>query len=465
MRIALRCDGDATIGVGHVARCLRLANVLRRRGAHCQLVGRVSGTAAAIVRAAGVAVVPPPSGRPCGLPVDADAALVDSYDIPTAEIETAAVQLPLAVLLDGTEAPEGATVISYHLDAVQRLGETLGLLGPDFAPIDPRFAAARRERTGRRVLVTAGGGRVGKAAVRSALESLASDGRWEVYVAAHERPSGLPHGVDWGWEHDGLVARAIWADLALTAAGSAPYELACAGVPSLLLAVAENQVPIARAFERAGLARSIDARGGIQLGAIADAWERTTADAAELTAAGPAAIDGYGSFRVADGLLCLFDGSEPPTPLRYRPATRADRDLLLAWRNDPQTRAASRSRGIVEDAEHDGWLASVLADRDCTLLVACGADGPLGSVRFDRAGEEAEISVVLAPSRRGAGLGTRMIAEATELQLASRPELRRVVAEVGPENERSLAAFQRAGYRPLEDEPRGGGTLLAHSVD
>jgi RimJ/RimL family protein N-acetyltransferase len=67
-------------------------------------------------------------------------------------------------------------------------------------------------------------------------------------------------------------------------------------------------------------------------------------------------------------------------------------------------------------------------------------------VRFDRSGDEAEISILVAPDHQAAGAGTQAIREATELQLAARPALRRVVAKVSAENEASRRGFERAGY-------------------
>ena len=43
-------------------------------------------------------------------------------------------------------------------------------------------------------------------------------------------------------------------DVAVSAAGFTPYELACAGVPAVVVSVADNQVPVARALDRAGVA-------------------------------------------------------------------------------------------------------------------------------------------------------------------------------------------------------------------
>ena len=90
----------------------------------------------------------------------------------------------------------------------------------------------------------------------------------------------------------------------------------------------------------------------------------------------PATIDGYGAFRTRDGLLAALRGDPIPAVLRYRPATAADERLLLAWRNDPATRAASRRTEVVDAAAHARWLADVLTDPERVLLVAERAGEP-----------------------------------------------------------------------------------------
>ena len=43
-----------------------------------------------------------------------------------------------------------------------------------------------------------------------------------------------------------------WADVAISAAGSTAWELACMGLPAALIVVAENQTGIAAALVREG---------------------------------------------------------------------------------------------------------------------------------------------------------------------------------------------------------------------
>ena len=159
----------------------------------------IEGAAAELVAAGGIAARPPEPGAPAGRPADADALVVDSYELPSSEIEAARGELPVAAVIDGDDAPAGVIVLSYHLDAVERLPGRGGLLGPDFAPLDPRFAAARRPRGARRVLVTVGGGVAGRTVLATALEELGRpDRHHELFVATRERPASGAAGLGVG---------------------------------------------------------------------------------------------------------------------------------------------------------------------------------------------------------------------------------------------------------------------------
>lgn len=137
-----------------------------------------------------------------------------------------------------------------------------------------------------------------------------------------------------------------------------------------------------------------------------------------------------------------------------RLATEADRDLLLALRNEPETVAASR-QGAVTASEHASWLEQALRDGNRHLLIALLDGVPIGQVRFDRLhGYRYEISVSLDPAARGRGLGRRLIEGACEwLWVATNAS--GIDANVSKGNAPSLRSFERAGFRRAgeSDEP------------
>jgi spore coat polysaccharide biosynthesis predicted glycosyltransferase SpsG/RimJ/RimL family protein N-acetyltransferase len=443
-----RCDGGQRVGAGHVARCLQLAAAFRLAGEPILFAGRYDGIARRLVTAAGVPTASP-SAAPAGIPARATAAVVDSYEIGDEELSTVQRVLPVAVICDGQRAPAVTAAITYRADAesLELPAGTIGILGPDYAPVDPTLTRARRRRGFDRVLVTMGASTAARGPLLEALRVLGDiDGR-EIFVAgAVELPRDLAGraqlraGVE-----PGLRDRIEWADAAVAAAGTTAYDFACAGLPAVLQAIAANQQPFARSLEAAGTALLAMGNGGPGIsGAVAALADPARRD--RLAAGGPALIDGYGAFRARDAILDAFAGRPLRRPLRYRPATAADAEPILRWRNDPATRAASRTTEPIDDDTHERWLERRLADPAEPLLVIERAGEPVGSVRFDREDSDAEISIALDPAHRGAGLGTRAIRETSELSFAADPWLGAVIATVRTGNTASQRAFTNAGF-------------------
>src|SRR5712691_11123998 len=96
--------------------------------------------------------------------------------------------------------------------------------------------------------------------------------------------------------------------------------------------------------------------------------------------------------------------------LVLRPVTLADAQLLHAWRNDPATRAGSRSSDTVSLSSHIAWLTKVLASSNYIIRIAEAGGKPVGVVRADKIAEGWELSWTVAPDRRRQGIGPRMVA-------------------------------------------------------
>jgi RimJ/RimL family protein N-acetyltransferase len=205
----------------------------------------------------------------------------------------------------------------------------------------------------------------------------------------------------------GLIARA---DLAIGAGGATTWERACLGLPSLLVAIADNQLPAAKALVQAGKVELLGSAASvnveqIRLALIAALQQRRPC------VSGQDLTDGWGAGRVATALM----GLQPSLVLR--PATTTDEALLLRWENDHEVGANSNSlEPIAPNADHR-WIQAGLQDANRLLLIASDASGcPLGKIFLDRqppgstqrAGE-ALINVSLDRCARGLGLRADLV--------------------------------------------------------
>ena len=137
-------------------------------------------------------------------------------------------------------------------------------------------------------------------------------------------------------------------------------------------------------------------------------------------------------------------GGRPVVQLRR--ATDADADLLLAWSNDPATRAASFHPERIERADHVRWLATRLASPSTGLWIGEADGRPIGQVRVEIVAHEVgEISIATAAEARGVGLGRALLAAAIA-QAGEALPISALLARVRLDNSASLALFSGAGF-------------------
>jgi UDP-2,4-diacetamido-2,4,6-trideoxy-beta-L-altropyranose hydrolase len=120
------------------------------------------------------------------------------------------------------------------------------------------------------------------------------------------------------------------------------------------------------------------------------------------------------------------------------------------WRNDPETRQASFDTARIPLGTHAAWFRESLVRIDRKLYVILAEGRECGSARLDFAGDEALVSIHLAPEYRGRGVGPAALERLAETAFREL-ELGRLVARVKADNAASLAAFARAGFTRVAD--------------
>ena len=330
-----RCDAGPAVGLGHFVRCLALAEEVATRGTPVLFVSAFGGLdwPARQLRRRGFAHVLAPSDAPALAALaterDAVAVVVDSYAFDRdffaalakgvfkviALDDEAIRELPVDMIVNTNFGAENMTYAARP-DTVRLLGADYALLRHDIRI--HRAAAAQRtfNDPATRVLVTLGGTDPA-GLTRVALAALAKTGlplSVRVLTGAITRSLGpisgnlncaaLP-GVD------DIASHMLWCDVALSAAGSTAWELACLGAPMALVPVAENQLVVYGPLVDTGAAVGLDRAADV------DAWAAVLGDllrdrSRRAALAGVAAqlVDGQGAQRVADAIAALASDGE-----------------------------------------------------------------------------------------------------------------------------------------------------------
>lgn len=255
------------------------------------------------------------------------------------------------------------------------------------------------------------------------------------------------------------------ADLAIGAGGSSQWERALTHLPSLVVAVADNQQPGCEYLQQLGaiqyLGRVEQITDDDLLIAITElirnkALRQSLAERAYalMTTAennvsqSPTEVPYFGAEKVARQLRFLTTLAT----LELRLAEKADAKLLFTWANDPYVRAMAFSKAPIAWNTHLTWFEQKRQDASTDIWICEQFGQAVGQCRLNAVTPQiGEIHLNLNPACRGLGLAAAMIAKACQASMA-RHHWQEIHAVVKLSNHASLRAFIRAGFQPTRQE-------------
>lgn len=491
MKIAIRVDASSQIGIGHFMRCLTLAEALKQRGANVRFISRhlpehlrdmlnAKGHEFAPLNSISSEEIADATSHAHWLQASQaqDAAdtrralsdqtwdwlVVDHYAL-DARWETVLRNAARSILVidDIADRRHDCDVLldqNFYTDMESRYTGKVPqhcqlLLGPRYALLRDEFLQLReqaRPRTGpvKRVLVFFGGVDAGNYTAQ-AIEALAGIGSSDLLVdvvigAQH------PHReqIETACAEQGFVCHVqtsrmaelmAAADLAIGAGGSAIWERCCLGLPALTLCVAENQRKQIADAASEGMLYAPEVKDDLILVIRRHVSALMENDCLLhfISRNTMQTVDGRGVLRVIWNFGC--------SGIEMRTASQDDSVKLFEWRNHPDIRAVSRNAEMINWEDHQRWFASVLAAPDRLLLIGQRDGLPIGVVRFDMRGDEAEVSIYLVPDINQSGQGRDLLQSAERWLTDNQPGVRKIRAHVLEGNERSQRLFLGAGYQ------------------
>ncbi|WP_064119548.1 UDP-2,4-diacetamido-2,4,6-trideoxy-beta-L-altropyranose hydrolase [Pseudomonas fluorescens] len=499
MRVLIRADASPTIGSGHIARCLTLARVLRGQGSHVAFACRcLPGHRLDALRAEGFETFALPeryaaedpqqaieSMLPWQADIDAlgmqlegqaefDWIIVDHYGLDH-HWQTAARQwAPRIAAVDdlATRRYSVDLLLNQNLSGLHEHYQPLlpdgcrTLLGPRYAMLREEFScpAIAIKHRAQRVLVNFGGFDAARQTHHAMLALADFTGLQVDFVAGADNPAWAqmqalaetrPH-----WRLHSFVSdfyqRMTEADLFIGAGGGTSWERAAMGLPTICIAVSNNQQANGEVMAAAGAHVFMGAREQVSVEQLRDAIGFVTGNhylRQSLAERSRQLVDGRGAERVAAALAGAV--------LKVRAATLDDAQLLFDGRNAETVRRWSLDTGVIDWSQHLNWLTASLRNPQRLLLIAEADDGAVGVVRYDLRGFAAEVSIYLLERRMGLGWGRALLARGEALVAAHWPQLQVITAQVLPDNRPSLNVFRDAGFtqsacaftRVLKDHP------------
>lgn len=122
-------------------------------------------------------------------------------------------------------------------------------------------------------------------------------------------------------------------------------------------------------------------------------------------------------------------------------------------------RAMAKTHDPVIWTEHAQWFAGAVNSQRTALYIADLPSDTAAMVRFDHEDGDALVSINVAPSMRGKGVGTTALIRACEAYGRDHPSIA-LTAEILHSNPASKAAFRAAGF----EETDQGNTIISKFI-
>ena len=465
-KIGFRVDCSSTIGAGHIRRCLSLAQVLVEKGAEVTFYSAeiTNNWEEAIGQAKSISLKKlakqkEPSREWAKL-IDQklDWLVVDSYLLGK-NFETAMRQVASKVaVIDDLVRPHDCDLL---ID--QNLGRELSdyadivpencyiLTGPSYSLLEKTYVDAREKGLWQResldrALCYFGGGDV-ENTILVAMEAL--DERELPYdlVLGSSSFTGVSEHASksqYCTLHsfvENMAAMMNKASLFVGSGGMTNWERCCLGLPSLIVTVADNQIPATEELAAIGAILYLGAAESVKKKHFVDALATLARAPQLLNSFGRRAaeiVDGRGAERIAKKMM------RPKIALQL--AQKSDCESLWKWRNAEENRKFSHDDSVIPLTNHQKWFAKALESMNRELLIAYLDGEAVGVLRFDLAADEALVSIYLVPGHHGRGLGVGILRAGEDWIRNNRQSIRRIRAEIQKINKPSEKVFHRAGY-------------------
>ncbi|MBI5328834.1 MAG: UDP-2,4-diacetamido-2,4,6-trideoxy-beta-L-altropyranose hydrolase [Deltaproteobacteria bacterium] len=346
MNIFIRTDASASIGTGHVIRCLTLADELRRKGAEASFICRKeTGNLIGFIEEKGYRVYPLPADIDFVAGMDmtqrilkeqqkpADWLIVDHYEIDVSwEYSFRKFANKIMVIDDIANRKHDCDILldqNYSGNRKRYNGlvpeNCIQLLGPEYALLRPQFREARenlRERNGgvEKILVFMGGAdptnETGKAL--KALNLLNRDDIAVAVVIGASNPfkneleiltKRMPNTACY-FNVDNMAELMANADISIGASGSSTWERCCIGLPSIVMILADNQKEIAEELEREDVVVNLGWHEDVKERNIRNAVENLLTDSdkrKKMRSKGKALVDGRGVERTIERICATVE--------------------------------------------------------------------------------------------------------------------------------------------------------------
>jgi UDP-2,4-diacetamido-2,4,6-trideoxy-beta-L-altropyranose hydrolase len=473
LRALILTEAGGRRGLGHLSRCSALCEALQAHRVQTSLLVDLPQDSALVSHdsnwtARSWLSTPPNSNELSSY----DIVIIDSYLADVKLYESIALQVPCLASFDDTrriQYPAGA-IINPCISARRNLYDGYDgalFIGAEYTPLRRPFwrsaSPAPAEHVSK-VLVTVGGGEQSDLGLRIASSLAQRFPHLQLKLlsgAATAQAVGAPNiEVQYGLDAEGVCAAMNWCDVAISAGGQTLHELGAVGVPTIIFAIADNQLPNVTAWQKSGAflkvegstADAIAAQLPAALDQLASAHERHLRSERARSI-----VDGRGALRLASAIIDRVTRRS----ISIRLARKEDCIAIFNISNHSSVREHSFSSQPIDFQNHQNWFNTTLQNPAILFLVATNGEDVVGQLRIQSLPTCVGIvNISVSPDHRDSKIGNSLLQAAFDFCRSCFPDMRELHAYVQKKNLKSIAFFERAGFGcPRECETHGAASV------
>jgi spore coat polysaccharide biosynthesis predicted glycosyltransferase SpsG/RimJ/RimL family protein N-acetyltransferase len=488
MKVLIITEGGKSIGFGHITRCISIYQAFEKRKIIPEIIINADSSVKGLLAGKKYKLFDwlKQKGRLLKILDKTDIAIIDSYLAGQVIYKNISALVPIPVYIDDNKRldyPRGVVVngaiyakeINYPPQA-----DTTYLTGTEYFPIRREFAETSRKKISRAlktVMVTFGGNDL-RNMIPRVLKFLQKN--YPKLIKKVVIGRGMKNIRQIEKLKDGKTVLVYYpnafamkklmqdADIAVSSGGQTLYELARIGVPTLAVAVAENQLANTRSWSENGLMEYAGYCSEDRLFSKLSQGIKKLASydiRVKKSRALKKYIDGHGAEHLVKSILEKASAAKLNRNFRLRKASRKDCYDLWFWRNHRLVRKYCFDSKKIKYISHKKWFEKKIKDKNAAIYIAEDDKFKIGQIRFEKNNKwSAHVNVNLNPKLLGRGFGKKIIHDATALFMKQNPRIKEIVAEVMGNNIISRKAFSSAGYIFLKSKFRNNKKIAILAV-
>jgi len=483
LNVFIVTEGGLDIGFGHVTRCVSLYQAFSEKGILPQLIVNGDNSVKDPLRGKRHRIFNwiEEKEKLFDTIKNSGIVIVDSYLANVGFYEKVSALTKIPVYIDDNKRldyPEGtvinASVYAEELDYAKRKASTY-LLGTGYIPLRKEFLGVLEKRTNENIkdiMITFGGTDLKNITprvliwliehypllVKNVIIGKGFRNMDDIKAIADNNTNLI-------YYPDAIEMRKLMlaSDVAISAGGQTLYELAKIGVPTIAVAVADNQIENTLKWAKSGF---VEYAGTWNDSHLMDNMERHLISLRDMDSRkkryeiARKMVDGLGATRIVSH--CIKKYFEKSIVLRD--ADSGDINDVYRLSNDENVRRNSFNSKRIKVKEHKDWFAGILNDPYRILLIASLENDFLGQVRFDIDKKQAVISVSVVNRYRQSGAGKVMLRKALNRLATNHPDLTFVKAFVKEENTVSRKFFESLDFRHTSGKAIENQNALEYSI-